>query len=188
MIVGGSGTPVISNVRVVESTKRDSFFTAAVPGTLIVIQGQNLGGLQAVYFNDTAANFNPTYCTGTNIIVSIPASAQTKATNPDVPGVIKVVTDHGTVTYAFQLYLPPPAIYSIAFDNSGTMVTINGINFQGIKKITFPVPGTADTALSYSVNKEFTQIVAAIPPGTPSRILFVCIVHLALQLICIRLQ
>ena len=163
---GGGGTPVITNVRAVDSTKRDSSFTAALPGTLIVIQGNNLGGLQAVYFNDTAAYFNPVYTTSSNIIVTIPATAQTKATDPNVQNIIKVVTDHGTATYAFELYLEPPVINSIALDNSGTMVTITGSNFEGIQKITFPVPGT-DTALSYSVNKEFTQIVAAIPPGTP---------------------
>src|SRR3954449_8358155 len=82
---GSSGTPVITSVRLVDSTKRDSFFTAAQPGTLIVIQGSNLGGLQAVYFNDTAASFNPSYTTSTNIIVTIPSTAQTKATNPEAP-------------------------------------------------------------------------------------------------------
>jgi len=162
----GRGTPVITDVRTVDTTKRDSTFTQAIPGTLIVIQGSNLGGLQAVYFNDTSAYFNPVYATDNNIIVTIPASAQTKATDPTVPDVIKVVTDHGTATYSFTLYLPPPSITSLTFDNSGTIVYINGANFQGIKKITFPVPGN-DTALSYSVNKTFTQIVAAIPPGTP---------------------
>src|SRR4051794_3287674 len=164
---GDSGTPTITNIGVVDSTKRDSSLTAALPGTLIVIKGKNLGGLQAVYFNDTAASFNPAYTTSSNIIVAIPTTAQTKAANPDVQNIIKVVTDHGTATYSFELYLEPPVINSIAFDNSGTMVTINGSNFQGIQKITFPVPGV-DTALSYSVNKEFTQIVAAIPPGTPT--------------------
>jgi len=164
---GDSGTPAITNIRVVDTTKRDSSFTAALPGTMIVIQGSNLGGLQAVYFNDTAAYFNPVYATSTNIIVTIPSTAPTKAANPDVQNIIKVVTDHGTATYDFTLYLEPPVINSISFDNSGTMVTINGTNFQGIQKITFPVPG-ADTALSYSVNKEFTQIIAAIPPGTPA--------------------
>lgn len=162
-----SGTPVITNIRVVDSTKRDSSFTEALPGTMIVIQGKNLGGLQAVYFNDTAAYFNPVYATSTNIIVAIPATAPTKAASPDVQNVIKVVTDHGTVTYSFVLYLEPPVISYISLNNSGTMVTINGSNFQGIQKITFPVAG-ADTALSYSVNKEFTQIIAAIPPGSPA--------------------
>lgn len=161
----GSGQPVITDIRTVDTTKRDSFFTQAVPGTLIVIQGNNLGGLKAVYFNDTSAYFNPAYATGSNIIVSIPASAQTAATNPNVPSVIKVVTDHGTATYSFKLYLPPPVISSISFDNTGTVVYINGYNFQGIQKITFPVPGV-DTAVSYTVNKTFTQIAAVIPAGS----------------------
>ncbi len=163
----GGGTPVISSVRLVDSTKRDSFFTMAQPGTLIAIQGSNLDGLQAVYFNDTAAYFNPVYATSSNIIVTIPSTTQTKATNPDVPNLIRVETDHGTATYSFELFLDPPVITSIALDNSGTMVTIKGMNFQGIQKITFPVP-SPDTALSYTVNKEYTQIVAAIPPGSPA--------------------
>lgn len=160
----GGGQPVITQVRSMDTTRRDSVFTEAVPGTLIVIQGTNLGGLQAVYFNDTSAYFNPVYATATNVIVTIPASSQTAATNPTVPSTIKLVTDHGTATFSFTLYLPPPYISSISFDNSGTMVFINGYNFQGIKKITFPVSGV-DTALSYKVNKTFTQIAAAIPPG-----------------------
>ncbi len=162
----GSGTPTITQVRLVDSTKRDSTFKQAVPGTLIVIQGNNLGGLKAVYFNDTSAYFNPVYATNNNIIVAIPTSAQTAATSPKVPSVIRLVTSHGTTTYAFKLYLPPPEISSITLDNSGTLVYINGVNFQGVQKITFPVPGN-DTALSYTVNKTFTQIVAAIPPGSP---------------------
>ena len=161
-----SGPPSINTVRAVDSTKRDSFFVKAVPGNLIVIQGVNLGGLKAVYFNDTSAYFNPAYATSSNIIVTIPASAQTAATNPKVPSIIKVVTDHGTATYAFTLYLPPPAISSIAIDNSGKILYINGYNFQGIQKIRFPVAG-ADTALSFTVNKTFTQIAAVIPPGVP---------------------
>jgi hypothetical protein len=161
----GQGMPVISDVRSVDTTKRDSLFAQAIPGTLIVIQGSNFDGLQAVFFNDTSAYFNPAYATSTNIIVTIPATAQTVATDPNVPSIIKVVTSHGTATYSFQLYLPPPAIYSISLDNSGTVVFINGSNFEGIKKITFPVPGN-DTALSYTVNKAFTQITAAIPPGS----------------------
>jgi hypothetical protein len=163
----GSGQPVITNVRSIDTTKRDSFFTEAMPGQMIVIQGQDMGGLKAVYFNDTSAYFNPVYATSTDIIVTIPSTAQTAATNPNVPSTIKIVTDHGTATFNFQLYLAPPAISSLSFDNSGTVVYINGYNFVGVNKITFPIPGTADTALSYTVNKAGTQIAAVIPPGTP---------------------
>lgn len=160
----GGGPPVITNVRSLDTTRRDSFFVAATPGTEIVIQGHNLGGLQQAFFNDTAAYFNPVYNTSTNIIITIPGTAQTAATVPNVPSTIRLVTDHGTATFSFKLYLPPPTISFIALDSSGTVITINGANFAGIKKITFPVPGN-DTALSYTVNKTFTQIVAAIPPG-----------------------
>jgi Surface glycan-binding protein B xyloglucan binding domain len=163
---GDSGMPVITSVRTVDTATRDSVFTSAVPGTMIVIQGSNMGGLQAVLFNDTSAYFNPVYATSSHIIVTIPATAQTAASNPAVKDQIKLVTDHGTATYMFTLYLPPPTISSIAFDNTGTLVYINGTNFQGIQKITFPIVGGApDTALNYTVNKAFTQITAAIPPG-----------------------
>jgi len=162
-----SGPPVINQVRSVDPSKKDSFFVRAVPGSLIVIQGSGFSGLQAVLFNDTSAYFNPAYCTDNNIIINIPASAQTAASNPKVPNVIKVITDHGIAIYTFTLYLYAPTITSIAFDNSGTLVYINGTNFQGIQKVRFPLPGgLPDTALSYTVNKTFTQITAVIPPGS----------------------
>jgi hypothetical protein len=161
----GSGTPVITQVRLVDTTKRDSTFKEAIPGTLIVIQGNNLGDLQSVFFNDTSAYFNPVYATNSNIIVTIPSTAQTMATDPKVP-IIKVVTSHGTATYAFKLYLPPPYISSISFDNSGKFVVISGGNFVGVQKITFPIPGASDTALSFTVDKTGKIITAEIPPGT----------------------
>ena len=162
---GDSGPPTVTNVRIVDSTKRDSFFTSAVPGTQIVIQGNNLSGVQAVYFNDTSAYFNPVYNTGSSLIVTIPGSSQTKATDPNVPSIIRIVTDHGTVEYPFELYLNGPYITSLSFDNTGKVVTINGGNFQGIQKIVFPT-ANKDTALSYTVNKAFNQIMAVIPPQT----------------------
>ena len=107
-------------VKKVDTTKRDSLFTQAVPGTLIVIEGNNFGGLQAVYFNDTSAYFNPSYVTSTNIIITIPSTAQTAATNPNVQNIIKVVTDHGTTTLFFQTLSASAFYISITFDNSGT--------------------------------------------------------------------
>ena len=104
------------------------------------------------------------YATGTHIIVTIPSGAPTAAASAHVPSLIRLITDHGTGTYTFTLYLPPPVISSITLDNSATIVTINGSNLQGVRKITFPVTGN-DTALSYTVNKTFTQIIAAIPAG-----------------------
>jgi hypothetical protein len=159
----GGGNPVITGVRVIDSTKRDSLFVQSYPGKEIVINGSNLGGATAILFNDTSAYFNPVYNTDTHIIVVIPATAQTAATNPKVPNTIKVITNHGTTSYTFTLVEPPPYITSISFDNTGTEIFINGANFQGISKITFP---GGDTALGFTVNKTFDQIAALIPSGS----------------------
>src|SRR5580692_10710818 len=107
------GTPVVKDVRTVNPATADSFFTQALPGALIVIQGSGFSGLEAVYFNDSAAAVNPVYVTSTNIIVSIPSGTQTLATDPKVPNLIKVVTNHGTATFTFKVVLDPPAIANI---------------------------------------------------------------------------
>jgi hypothetical protein len=158
------GMPVITNVRPLDTAKKDMQLSGASPGTEIVLQGHDLQGARQIYFNDTLAFFNPVYNTSTNIIVTIPSTAQTAATDPSVPSLIRLVTDHGTITYSFKLILDAPTISGIALDSTGTMIQINGTNFAGIQKITFPVPGN-DTALSYTVNKTYTQIIAHIPPG-----------------------
>lgn len=157
-----SGPPVITDVRAVDSTKKDSLFTKALPGTLIVIQGHNMGGLQAVYFNDTAAYFNPAFATSTNIVVVVPTYAQTLATNPNASNQIRLVTDHGTTTYSFSLYLPPPTITSLLFDDSGTKLTITGTNLLGASKIAFP---GGLVSPSFTINSS-TQITATIPQGS----------------------
>jgi len=161
---GGSGSPVITNIRPLDITKKDMKIIGASPGAEIVLQGHDLDGAQQIYFNDTLAYFNPVYNTSTNLIVTIPGTAQTAATNPSVPSTIRLITNHGSTTYSFTLILAAPTISGISLDSTGTVIEINGTNLAGIKKITFPVPGN-DTALSYTVNKTFTQIIAKIPPG-----------------------
>jgi hypothetical protein len=161
---GSSGPPVITNIRPLDVTKKDLKIIGASPGTEIVLQGHDLQGARQIYFNDTLAFFNPVYNTSTNLIVTIPGNAQTAATLPSVHSTLRLVTDHGETTTTFELILPVPTITGIALDNTGTVIEINGTNLAGIKKITFPVPGN-DTALSYTVNKTFTQIIAKIPPG-----------------------
>ncbi|HVS97321.1 MAG TPA: glycan-binding surface protein [Puia sp.] len=159
-----SGTPVVTHVRLVDPTKADSFFTQAKPGTLIDIQGSGFSGLQAVYFNDTSAYFNPVYATNNNIIISIPGYAQTSATKSNATNTIRIVTAHGSVTYSFRLVLDAPVITSITLDNTGKLLYINGTNLLGVQKITFPVPNP-DTALSYKVDTSGRLVTAVIPPG-----------------------
>lgn len=158
-----TGTPIITGVRAVDTAERDSFFTAGKPGDLVAIQGHNLGGLRAVYFNDTLASFNPVYATPTNILVYIPSFAETVATDPKASNEIRILTTHGSASYSFKLVLDPPYINSIAFNDSGTQVIISGGNFQGLSKVTFP--GNQD-APSFTVDTAYRTIHAVIPQGS----------------------
>ena len=86
------GAPVISNVRLLDPTKADSSLNGALPGSKIVIQGQNLGSVLKVYFNDFDATFNSALGSNNNIIITIPTAAPTKAVDANVTNKIRVVT------------------------------------------------------------------------------------------------
>jgi len=162
----GSGAPVITHVRAVDSTARDSFFVKAYPGTLIAIQGANFDGLEHVYFNGYDAPFNLALLSNSNIIITIPSESPTAPPLGSVPNNIKVVTGHGSATYTFTLVLTPPIITSVSNENApaGVSLVIKGSNFYGISKIVFP-GGIAAT--SYSVDS-VTQITVTVPAGITS--------------------
>jgi hypothetical protein len=158
-----SGAPVISHVRTVDPNAKDSFFVQAYPGTLIAIQGNHFDGLQHVYFNDAEAVFNPALNSSTNIIMTIPTNAPTAPPLNSVSNTIKVVTSHGSASFAFTLVLPPPAISAGSNENAagGTSLVIRGTNFYGISKVLFP-GGIAAT--SFKVDSP-TQITVTVPTG-----------------------
>lgn len=162
----GSGVPVITHVRAVDSTARDSFFVKAYPGTLIVIQGANFDGLEHVYFNGYDAPFNVALLSNNNITITIPSDAPTAPPLSSVPNTIKVVTSHGSASYTFTLVLTPPVITAVSNENAvaGTTLVIKGYNFYGISKIVFP-GGIA--ASGYSVDS-VTQITVTVPAGITS--------------------
>ncbi len=153
------GLPMISNVRLLDPTKADSSLNGALPGSLIVIQGQNLGSVLKVYFNDFEASFNSALGSGSNIIVTIPANAPTKAVMPTVSNKIRVLTTGGEATYDFSLTSPSPVLsglYSEFVKPNGTVV-INGDYFYNIKSV--KLGSTTLQVLSSSVK----QITAKMP-------------------------
>ncbi|UCH13950.1 MAG: IPT/TIG domain-containing protein [Bacteroidales bacterium] len=158
------GPPVITQIRLPDPDKADSTFTQADPGTLIVIQGENLGGVLHVYFNDYEASFNSVFTTDNNIIIWIPGEAPTEVIDPDVPHEIRVVTDHGEATYTFVLTPPPPGIFYISNENapSGEDIFILGSDFYLIEKIVFP--GDLETS-DFTVNKSASMIEVTVPEG-----------------------
>jgi hypothetical protein len=158
-----SGTPVITHVRAIDPNERDSFFTQAYPGTLIVIQGSHLDGLEAVLFNDQPATFNSALNSSSNIIITIPSNAPTAPPLSSVSNTIKVFTSHGSTSFTFNLVLTPPVISWVSNENAvgGTSLVIHGTNFYGISKIVFP---GGINASSYTVDSA-TQITVTVPPG-----------------------
>ncbi|GAA0523015.1 glycan-binding surface protein [Chitinophaga japonensis] len=135
-----SAPPVITGVSLLDPASTDSTFTEALPGTLLLITGQNLGGVTSIAFNGLDAYFNPTYNTSTHVIVTIPDDAPTEATDPQVPNTIRMVTTHGETSYTFTITIPPPAIASISNENAlpGDSLIIYGSSLWLIDRIVFP--------------------------------------------------
>ncbi|MHA4810975.1 glycan-binding surface protein [Flavitalea flava] len=160
---GNSGKPVITHVRAVDSTARDSFFVKTYPGTLIVIQGSNFDGLQHVYFNEFDAPFTVALTTSTNIIITIPSNSPTAPPLDKVSNTIRVVTNHGMADFDFQLILTPPIIVAVSNENAqaGSTLFIGGSSFYGISKVEFP-GGIA--ASDYTVISP-TLISVTVPAG-----------------------
>ncbi|KQS30655.1 glycan-binding surface protein [Dyadobacter sp. Leaf189] len=131
------GAPVISNVRLLDPTKADSSLTAAEPGSMVVIQGQNLGSVLKVYFNDFEATFNSALGSNSNIVITIPANAPTKAVDAGVSSKIRVVTNGGEATYDFVLTAPSPVISGLysEFIKPGGNIVINGDYFYNVKSV-----------------------------------------------------
>lgn len=171
----GGGMPVIHYVRVTDPALADSTFTDAYPGTMIAIIGENLGGVKELYINNYQVSFNPTYNTSTCIIVTIPSVDednpdlfQLVGTNPDLPSEIRVVTNHGTATYAFHVLSPAPYITRLAVDypvEPGEEMTVVGANFYEIQKIYFSEDSitVAQEVSDYTVNADYDEITFNAP-------------------------
>jgi hypothetical protein len=157
-----SGSPKIERVRLLNPAKKDSTFTAALPGTQIVIEGENIGGVYKIYFNGAEAWFNPVYNTDQVMIVTIPRSAPTAASKPDVDNKIKIVTNHGETTYDFTLTPPDPIITYIKNENTvpGQEMTIVGESLFQVVSISFP----GDRIVTdFTANAAGNQILVVVP-------------------------
>jgi hypothetical protein len=153
------GAPMITNVRLLDPAKADSSLNAAEPGSLIVIQGQNLGSVQKVYFNEFEATFNAALGSNSNIVITIPFNAPTRAVEAGVPNKIRVTTKGGEASYDFELISPSPVIsglYSEFVKGNGTLV-INGDYFYNVKTVK-----VGETSLQI-LGSTVTQITAKMP-------------------------
>ena len=153
------GAPVITNVRLLDPVKADSSIKGALPGTQIVIQGENLSGLQKAYFNDFEATFNSALNSDRNVIILIPAEAPTKAVNSEVPDKIRLVTSSGEVSYDFSLTSPSPVIWRLysEFVKPGGLAVIYGNYFYNIESVKL---GATNLEI---VNRSVTRLTVKLP-------------------------
>ncbi|MBR1686950.1 MAG: hypothetical protein IJ710_00250 [Prevotella sp.] len=141
----GGGAPEITGVRTTDPAQADSLFTKASAGSKIVIVGKNLGGAQYIYINGQQVSFNSTLNTDHSIIVNIPSELngfkltafdQGTAENPYLDE-IRVVTSHGTATYAFKVTAPGPSISRTQCRyprSAGDVLAIYGKNLVDIER------------------------------------------------------
>jgi hypothetical protein len=139
---------------VIKAPTLSSFSPAVGPeGTLVTINGTNLGSVMAVSFN--GVNASPvTIVSATSIRVTVPAGATT--------GRVGVANPAGSVTSAAGFRVAP-RIVSVAPSQAtpGTIVTIAGATFQGATAVKFgPV---AVAPLDVNVSPTGDSITTTVP-------------------------
>ena len=123
------------------------------PGTNVVIQGGNLGGVTSVKFNGVTAATSGV--TSSQITATVPPTATS--------GPISVTTTNGTVTSITNFFLPP-AINGFAPTNGvpGTVVTLSGVNFTNATDVSFNGASASFTVVNN------TSVTATVPANATS--------------------
>lgn len=194
--------PVVYSVRLPDPEKADSTFVEAFRGTMIVIQGKNLDGIQNIYINGTDIGFNTSYNTSTHMIVTIPGEMPLTAENPEEQHLLRIVTNHGETSFAFRLLAPYPVLnyfkteWAVDDDGKkymapGQIVTLHGENFYDVERIyttnvnPYPEDESETTGIeeeiyeitNYSINSDMTQIDVTMPEVIFSKGWFVLKCH-----------
>lgn len=148
------GTPSISRVYLLDTIPKhkDSSIVGSEPYKLLVISGQNIGGVVYAYFNGYNTAFNPTYNTDNSLIITLPGEAPTDSTADNK---IRLVTSHGEATFNFKV-IAKPAVYStdkITFGADRGDITLVGKNFSDVSSVVFSKTTTAVKIVSKTKDK-----------------------------------
>jgi len=155
-----NGAPSISYIRVTDPNASDSLIVKAELGAGIVIMGENLGGIQQVWFNDRKAILTPSWVTNRDIIVSVPNVAPLDVTDQ----IYLVDGNSDTLTYPFIVTIPAPEVYSAVneWPLAGENLVLNGNYFFDVTPVTVKFEGGGvSTANVLSQN----QIEVPVPDG-----------------------
>ena len=140
------GQPEITGVKILSSDtlnySYDEYYTKAGPGSMIAIEGKNLGGALKVFINNQELTFNTTMNTDHSIIVSIPTEEKgfKLSAFEDVPDEIRVETRGGVATYEFKVTAPGPQLQRIQAEYprvTGDEIILHGLNLVDIEDAYF---------------------------------------------------
>lgn len=138
--VNNSATPVVKYIRPAQSERSDSLMVEASMGSVVAIIGDDLSGVNEIYFNDQKAKLNPCYVTNTSIVVTVPGSMPTDITNT-----VTLNTKAGkSCVFDFAVIIPSPVVASAdcEWTAAGSVITIYGNYFfakeDGTIEVLFP--------------------------------------------------
>jgi len=130
--------PVINKIRAIAPAPNDSTLTKILPGQLVVLQGDNFLGVQAVYFNGVKATFNAALVARQSLVVTVP-EPDFSAPVAGEENKVRIVTNAGETTFSIPLVPPPPVITGVDYEYkaAGQVLTIYGQYLYLITKVAF---------------------------------------------------
>lgn len=164
------GKPTIKYIRPMDVEKKDSLLEGAYLQAGLTIVGENLTSIKEMYFNDQKAVLNTSYITYNTLLVNVPKSIPTKATNK----IYMHTRDGEVVEYPFRVLVPAPVVktmsnewekvgsevtligeFFVTYDNDPLVVTFTGYDnsinvpvttFKSISQnaVTFTIPAEAE--------------------------------------------
>ncbi|GAF03779.1 glycan-binding surface protein [Saccharicrinis fermentans] len=157
------GVPKIDYIRITTPEKSDSLIISASLNSTITIIGENLRSITEMWFNDKKAYLNTSFITSNALIVNIPN---------EIPGVVSdkiyMVAGKDTLTYDFNVVVPPPAPKSMLceFVEDGDEAVIYGNYFIDDMNVPLQVifPGEVEGEV-ISVSDDFDEIIVKVPVG-----------------------
>ncbi len=155
------GTPVVNYVKSPIGSTSDSLIVEAYLGSQIAIIGEDLAGVNKIYFNDQQAKLNPTYVTDNAIIVTIP---------DDIPLVkddyLKLYTSEDSCYYSFESLVPAPSVESMTLEYvyPGDTAHIAGLYFVEYDESPISVMFTGNVE-GEVLSCEETSIDVIVPEG-----------------------
>lgn len=161
------GPPSITKIS--KAGDLESAITEGALTDMIVLQGDNLAGVQSIKINDVEVDLSTVYAVRTQITLPIPRMVPDNVNN-----LVTVVTEKGTTTFPLTVTIPDLKVEGFynEFAQAGDTVQIMGKYLDlyelSVENGVFSVGGTSITPLRTSAD----TIVFIMPTGTPDGSVF----------------